>query len=91
MDDDIPLSKKWAGPVCCLGGFVLLAMQVRAYLAVGLLSTWLIGGGLALVLVGAIRWFYYLEDRKALALHTQTEELPTVEEFDRHVDRIDRS
>ena len=44
--------QKWAGPVFCLLGLALLGFQVFAYFNTGMLSSKLIGSGVALLAVG---------------------------------------
>ena len=83
------MSSKWNGPVLCLAGLVMLAVQVVAYLDVGLLSSWLIGGGIGLFLVGAASWFYYLDDRRSGARTAANDKFPTAEEFERDFHEVE--
>lgn len=71
----------WMGPVFVVTGVLLLVSQVYAYFYLGVLHTWLLGGGFALLLVGAIAWYYYMDDQRA-GPSPSDEELPTADEYD---------
>ncbi len=58
-------SPKWTGPIFCAAGALMLAAQAYALLRVGVLDSWLIGGGIGLLLVGALAWFMYFVDLRS--------------------------
>jgi len=68
----------------------MLAVQAYAYLDVGLLSSWLIGGGIGLLFVGIASWFCHVDDRRAAAGFASADELPTAEEFESRFEEIDQ-
>jgi hypothetical protein len=75
---------------------VLLAVQLYAYWDVGILSSWLIGGGLGLVGIGAASWFYYVDDKRHDKRHdkqhahgAQGGRLPSADEFERRFEEIE--
>jgi len=79
-----PLSPKWNGSVCCITGLVMLAVQVFAYLNVGLLSSWLIGGGIGLLTIGAAMWSCYVDDKQSAT----NAEFPPAEVYNRDFEDV---
>ena len=74
--------QKWAGPVFCLLGLALLGFQIFAYFNTGMLSSKLIGSGVALLAVGGGMIYYYIDDRRSGWQGEQPDEEITPEEYD---------
>jgi hypothetical protein len=73
-----------------LAGGLALAGRVYAWLTSGVLDSSLCGGRVGLLLIGAITWFYWLEDRRAPQLPSrEEEEIPTPEEYDQAFHEIE--
>ena len=58
------LSEKWRGILALIGAVVCLPLAVYNYVTLGALSAWLLGGGIGLLLVGAMSLFYYFDDER---------------------------
>ena len=41
------------------------------------------------MLVGAVAWFYYLDDKRSGAQFTSNEELPSADEYERYLQEVD--
>ena len=81
MNDRMPLlSHKWTGPVCSILGIAMLGSQVYLFLSAGLLSAWLIGGGVGMLFVGIIAWLHYVGDKRSRA--PESGEFPSAEEYE---------
>src|SRR5438067_404211 len=75
------LNHKWTGPVCFGIAMLMLGTQVYAYFSVGLISAWLLGGGVGLLLLGGIASFHYLDDKRS-GSSSDSGDFPTTEEFE---------
>lgn len=75
----------FAGPAAMAIGATLLVVQVLAFYQRGLLSAWLIGGGIGLLAVGAMATVSAWEDSRASRLPgtINGEEMPSADEYDR--------
>ena len=71
---------KWTGPIFVAGGALLLLWQSYLFSTLGYIHTWLLGGGVGLILVGGIAWFYYLDDKRSAI--APDDELPSADEYD---------
>jgi hypothetical protein len=71
----------FAGPAAMAIGAMLLVVQVLAFSQRGLLSAWLIGGGIGLLAVGAMAAFSAWEDSRASRLPgaLNGEEMPSAD------------
>jgi len=85
----MPLSPKWTGPLCCVVGVAAMSVQVYLYFYGGLLSSWLLGGGFAMILLGGVSWFHYLDDSLSSSHRNSKDEFPTAEEYDRQFQEVD--
>lgn len=54
----------WFGLGGITAGLLAMAFQVVLFITPGLISTWLVGGGVGLLAVGAMRLSAYLSDRR---------------------------
>lgn len=77
---------KWKGPIFVTAGVLLLVSQVVAWLTQGILHTWLVGGGIGLLLVGGVAWFFYLDDVSSGA--KSYDELPSAAKYDEMLDEM---
>jgi hypothetical protein len=80
--------QKWVGPGCCCAGILLLVAQVYIYLSASVLFALLLGGGVGLLVIGALAWFYYLDDLRSGAKIEVKEEPLTADEFDQYFNEI---
>ena len=78
---------KWTGPIYVAAGVLLLVYQSYLFSTLGYIHTWLLGGGVGLMLVGGVAWFYYFDDKRTD--FSQNEELPTADEYDELLDAKD--
>jgi hypothetical protein len=62
-----PFNQIWTGPACIVGGLTMLGLQAHAYLQLELISARLLGGGFALLFIGAMTTFYYFDDQRSRA------------------------
>jgi hypothetical protein len=76
------IQRKWTGPLCCVAGIAMLAVQAYVYANAALLSAWLIGAGIGLVVVGAIMTLHDVDDRRSRAPQSDHAEFPSADEFD---------
>jgi hypothetical protein len=80
---------KWSGPIYTAAGLLMLGTQLYCYVARGLLSAWLIGGGIGLLLTGGAAWFYHLDDLRSGARLSSVDDFPTTEEYDRNLNEVE--
>lgn len=75
------LSHKWMGPSFLGIAVAMLSSQVYLYTTTGLVSAWLLGGGIGLLFLGGVASFHYLGDRRS-GKSLDRDKFPTAEEFD---------
>lgn len=80
-------SLRWTGRACLGSAVVMLGTQIYVYLSAGLVSAWLLGGGVGLLLLGLVASFHSLDDKRTRNA-TLPGDLPTADEYDRKLEMM---
>ena len=86
------IGPKFRGPIFFSAGALLLVSQLVAWCTQGWLHSWLIGGGIGLILLGGAAWFFYLDDRqysRQRGKELDSDDLPTADEYDALLESLD--
>ncbi len=78
-----------AGPLCWLTGLALIVVQAVLFFTQGILSSWLIGAGIALLMCGNISIYWAITDRTFKRPPPRDMDDISAEEYDRMLDELE--